>query len=378
MPARKAVPAQHVARIVHDLKTPLSAMHTAADLIAAEPLSTQQSKHLGTLQAAITALEQLTTSILQSPETETDGTPDHPEDILHPLILQQQLAYTVDLFAPQAERSGHTFIFRWSQSAMSAYRTQADELQRILAVLVDNASLYSNPGTITLSAHIKFSSHKPFVVATLTDQGPGLNSKQVACMDAPGGPKRRSDGHGLGLWSARQLACEHGGDLRLITNTPEKSCFELVLPIMELSEDRNPATSEESSHRAAKVPLEGTALLVDDNEANRTLLHAILSSFGLHVHTAHSGQHALDLLPHTPVDLMFLDLNMPGLSGLETLKKISDSDHQMPKAVFAITAGIPAEERPTILQQGFAQILEKPINPIALYGTVESALVRPA
>ncbi|MES0869637.1 hybrid sensor histidine kinase/response regulator [Pseudovibrio sp. SCP19] len=371
MPAPKPAPKQDIARLVHDLKTPLSAMKTASDLIAQEPLSDQQHHHLNTLQKAIGSLEELTGIILQThtePETHQTGT--HPiEPEAKPLL--EQLTYIVDLFSPQAESSGHTLTHRWSRDAMSAYQTHSDELQRILAVLVDNAILYSNTGTITLSTHIKFSNHEPNIVVTLKDAGPGLSSEQASHLDAAPTPKRKSDGHGLGLWSARHLACENGGDLRLITNSEHEASFELILPIQEVEKNRQQAPASQNITRSA---LSGSVLVVDDNEPNRELLAAIFSSFGLMVRTADSGKQALKMQEETPSDLIFLDLNMPEMNGAETLTQMQTNGYTRAKACFAITASIAPEDRPALFQQGFTQILEKPINPSALYSLLESTL----
>ncbi|WP_108818650.1 ATP-binding response regulator [Pseudovibrio sp. Alg231-02] len=371
MPAPKPAPKQDVARLVHDLKTPLSAMKTASDLIAQEPLSDQQQHHLNTLQTAINSLEELTGAILGA-NTQAEHH-SHATSKAGPQAksLLDQLTYIADLFSPQAASSGHTLTHRWSREAMSAYQTQSDELQRILAVLVDNAILYSNTGTITLSAHIKFSNHQPNIVVTLKDAGPGLTPEQASHLDAAPTPKRKSDGHGLGLWSARHLACDHQGDLRLVTNTGHAACFELVLPIQEIEQTQQLSTPVPNMTRSK---LSGSVLVVDDNEPNRELLAAIFSSFGLTVRIANSGKQALAVQSEAPSDLIFLDLNMPEMSGSETLTQMQANGHIKDKACFAITASIAPEDRPALFKQGFTQILEKPINPSALYSLLESTL----
>lgn len=371
MPSSKPASRQDIARLVHDLKTPLSAMRTASELIKQEPLSDQQQHHLNTLQTSISSLEELTGIILRKyarPQTHNaSADPVDPK----PKSILEQLKYIVDLFSPQAERSDHTLSYRWSHDAMSAYQTRSDELQRILAVLVDNAILYSNAGTITLSAHIKFSNHQPNIVVTLKDAGPGLTPEQVSYLDAPRTPKRKSNSHGLGLWSARHLARTNDGDLHLITNAKHEACFELILPIQEIGQSDEPSTTSDNKPRSA---LSGSVLIVDDNKPSRELLGAIFSSFGLKVRSTDSGRQALALQAENPSDLVFLDLHMPEMSGHETLHQMKTSAQANAKAYFAITASIAPDERPILLNQGFTQILEKPVTPSALYSLVESTL----
>ena len=376
MSANKAITTQNLKRIVHDLKTPLAAMHTAADLIAIDPLTGQQQKHLATLQTAITTLKELTHSILQSSPIEGNEPQTTEQNYSNSLTLHQQLEYTVDLFAPQLKRSNHNLVCRWSENTMNAYYTKSNELQRILSALIDNASLYSTPGTVKLSAHIKFQSDKPFVVAALSDQGPGLTSEQADQLNTSQPPKQNKNGHGLGLWSAKQLANESDGHLHITTNSSQQTCFEIVLPIQELTPPKRLETPEEPSPELIKAPLKGTILIVDDNEASRALLQTILLSFDLKVQAVQNGQSALSALSRTPFDVILLDLNMPNLSGVQTLEKIQKANFpQKPKAIFAITAGITTEEHQSLLNQGFKKILEKPITPLTLYSTLKNVLM---
>ncbi len=369
MPAPKPAPNQDVVRLVHDLKTPLSAMKTASDLIAQEPLSDQQQHHLNTLQTAINSLGDLTGTILGA----NRQAEHHSDSAISPeperRSLLEQLSYIADLFSPEAVSSGNTLTHRWPREAMAAYQTRSDELQRILAVLVDNAILYSNQGTITLSAHIRFSNHRPTIVVMLRDAGPGLTPEQESHLDAASTPNCKSNGHGLGFRGAQQLARDHRGDLRLVINTEHAACFELILPIHEIKQTQQLSSP---TRNISHSPLSGSVLVVDDNAPNRQLLAAIFSSFGLTVRIADSGKQALAMQSEAPSDLIFLDLNMPEMSGSEALTQLQANSHAKAKACFAITASIAPEDRPALFKQGFTQILEKPINPSALYSLLES------
>ncbi len=361
MPAPQQAAKQDVARLVHDLKTPLAAMQTASDLIAHEPLSEQQLHHLNTLRSAINSLEELTAEILCAKPPARS--------------VLEQLAYITNLFTPQAQQSGHTLVQLWNSKSLSAYQTQSDELQRILALLMDNAIRYSNKGPITLSAHVQQSHHTPVLIVTLTDSGPGLTQIQVANLSKTAPALGAPDGHGLGLSSACNLALECRGNLRLIANTPEEACFELSLPV---TVGQNLAHTSETPEKVQVTPLAGSALVVDDNAPGRELLAAVLSSFGLSVQEAESGEQALEMQQQTPSDLVFLDLNMPEMSGTQTLQALRKRNLVASKAVFAISASIPSAQRSQLLRQGFSEALEKPVNPPALYELLRNTLSLPA
>ncbi|SDR27642.1 hybrid sensor histidine kinase/response regulator [Pseudovibrio sp. Tun.PSC04-5.I4] len=375
MSAPKLIPQQEIARLVHDLKTPLAAMHTAAELISNDPLTHTQQHHLTTLKDEICNLQELATIILHA-QTATPSEQDAPISHSHERparSVHEQLRHIVDLYAPQAKHAGLNFVHRWSTDAMSAYATNANALQRILGVLIDNAIQHTNAGTITLSAHIKYTDHQPHVVVDLKDSGSGLTTEQAGLLNAPS-PSSSENGNGIGLWSTRCLARELGGDMRLIKNSEYGACFEILLPLHETTKSQSTSASQADQNRNLRTPLKGSVLVVDDNKANRHLLEAVFSSFGLDVKEAANGMEALRIQKETPADLIFLDLNMPEMNGSETLKQMMQNGDKKPKAYFAITASVPPEQRPQLLQDGFTQILEKPVNPPALYSILESAL----
>jgi CheY-like chemotaxis protein len=109
-----------------------------------------------------------------------------------------------------------------------------------------------------------------------------------------------------------------------------------------------------------------TILVVDDNGSNRLVPGLILRPFGFTVLETASGQEAIDLLPHVLVSGVLLDIQMPGLSGLEVLQRIrSDPRHQETK-IIAYTAYAGTADVGGLIAQGFDAVLLKPIKSIDL------------
>jgi CheY-like chemotaxis protein len=107
-------------------------------------------------------------------------------------------------------------------------------------------------------------------------------------------------------------------------------------------------------------------LIVDDNNINRQLAKTLLQRDGWETAEADSGESALEILSQKVFKVILLDISMPGLSGVETLKII----RQRPalKAIFAVayTAHALEDERRLILDSGFDDILVKPVSKISL------------
>ncbi len=109
-----------------------------------------------------------------------------------------------------------------------------------------------------------------------------------------------------------------------------------------------------------------TILVVDDNGSNRLVPGLILRPFGFTVLESASGQEAIDLLPHVVFSGVLLDIQMPGLSGLEVLRRIRlDPRHRKAK-VIAYTAYASTGDVGGLIAQGFDAVLLKPIKSIDL------------
>ncbi len=113
-------------------------------------------------------------------------------------------------------------------------------------------------------------------------------------------------------------------------------------------------------------------LVVDDNPTNRELARAILESFGAEVTEAEDGATAVELAGLLPVDVILLDIRMPGLSGPETLARIRAEDGpNQDVPILAFTADIDLDH--SGLEQGFDGLVRKPITAADLAGAIHRA-----
>lgn len=120
----------------------------------------------------------------------------------------------------------------------------------------------------------------------------------------------------------------------------------------------------------------GTILVADDSEENRDLLRHRLEWQDYTVHMVDSGRAVLDFVNHQAVDLILMDMMMPGLDGLETLKllKASSATNSIPVIMLSSTDALPVIIRS--LQLGADDFLPKPFNPILLAARVEASLAK--
>jgi CheY-like chemotaxis protein len=128
--------------------------------------------------------------------------------------------------------------------------------------------------------------------------------------------------------------------------------------------------TQKASGRAPKKNI----LLVDDDPSVREMLSRVLADEGYFVRAVSNGQEALEVATAKPVDLVLLDLNMPGLGGWDALKKLTTNDPLL--AVIIITAK--PNQLFTSLGAGVGALLEKPLDFPILLQTIKSLLDEPA
>jgi two-component system sensor histidine kinase/response regulator len=226
------------------------------------------------------------------------------------------------------------------------------------------------------------------------DTGIGLSEEQQERLfqsfhQADTSTSRQYGGTGLGLAIARRLADMMGGQVGVDSRVGEGSTFWFsarfglvtavapvdpslqMAPLMDLSADQlEGADPGAPPRRPARV------LLVDDNEVNLMIAGEMLSHAGLEVQTAENGAVALERLQAQPFDLVFMDMQMPVMDGLEATRRIRARTDGPRIPVLAMTANAMAADRDLCLQAGMDDVLTKPIEPDRLLEAVHRWLRR--
>jgi CheY-like chemotaxis protein len=220
-------------------------------------------------------------------------------------------------------------------------------------------SLHESPGSATIS---------------VTDTGEGIPAaflplvferfKQAATM------ARGRTGLGLGLAIAKELVELHGGSIVAESGGEFRgSRFTVTLPV------QRPSGALAATIDRARIPLDGVrVLLVEDDEATRTLLETVLRSFGADVSAASCVADALGNARTFHPEVLISDIEMPGDDGIALLHELRSRDAALP--AIAVTGYADAENRGRILAAGFNGFVAKPLDPHALGTAVRRALGR--
>ncbi len=260
------------------------------------------------------------------------------------------------------------------------------KIKQIVLNLLTNAVKYTDKGSVTLRASLKeaVTGDEPVELCFMVkDTGIGIKSEDMDKLFSPFerlDEKRNSSiqGTGLGLDISRQFASLLGGEIKCESVYGEGSEFTFIVPQKAVGEEVIGTFNEYDDDEMAKGPYvpqfcapDAEVLVVDDNPMNLTVIKGLLSATKMFVTTATSGEECLDKIKYGSFNVVLLDHMMPGMDGLETIKRIRETHPDLP--VFALTANASVGEE-FYKSEGFNGYLSKPIDSMTLEKAIKAYL----
>jgi PAS domain S-box-containing protein len=310
--------AEFLANMSHEIRTPLTAVLGFTSLLAERgDLDAVAHHQVERIAGAGRALLAIVNDVLDYSKLEAGQVSLNPR----PTAAAAVVSEVVEMFEPQAEAKGLTIGFEAVGEAPAAVRLDGDRLRQILVNLIGNAVKFTERGSVWVS--LSYDADRQQLAVEVADTGPGISAagreklfERFSQLDASS--TRAKGGTGLGLAISRRLAAAMAGDIRLKSRAGRGSTFRLELP----AAPAEPLVSADTIIQAAEL-LEGVrVLVVDDNPINRELARAILEPVGVDVSEAADGAEAVEAALALPVDLILMDLRMPGLHGREAAAAI--------------------------------------------------------
>ncbi|MCP3689362.1 MAG: response regulator [Gammaproteobacteria bacterium] len=250
-------------------------------------------------------------------------------------------------------------------------------LEQILLNLSINAVKFTDKGQVVIrvSNEVEPTEGEATLCFAVCDSGIGLSEEQVSKLfqsfsQGDGSTTRRYGGSGLGLAISRRLTELMGGHIRVESVPGEGSDFTLTAPFGRHGNDKDRKLMPEPDLQGKRI------LVVDDNPTMCESLTVTLEAMTFKVDSALSGEQALVLIKRAvtlgqPFDLLIMDWMMPGISGIETARRISiNKAIPNPPAVIMLTAHGQEEVIKQARTMGINQFLLKPANPSLLYDAI--------
>lgn len=252
-------------------------------------------------------------------------------------------------------------------------------LKQIILNLCSNALKFTKTGKVSIKIHCDIEKEKIFF--NIIDSGIGLTDKEIDKIfdeftQADSSITRKYGGTGLGLSLSKQFAEKMGGTITVKSlrgigsqfcvsiSTGKIDSQQLIVGEPELPEkiDYIKYQYDYSYH------VKGSILIVEDNDANQQLLSILLSDIGAELTFASNGQQAIDKTFNKTYDLIFMDMQMPVMGGLEATKILRESGYKKP--IVALTANVMKSDYELCIATGCDDFLTKPINKEKLFQAV--------
>ncbi|MES2940826.1 MAG: response regulator [Pseudomonadota bacterium] len=350
-----------LANMSHELRTPFQGVLGMLQLLQQTPTTPAQRDLIATAHESARHLLALLDDVLDVSAVEAGKLSLHEA----PLDLPQLCREVRDQMAAQAQARGLALRMRAADGLPPWVRGDAMRLKQILFNLLGNAIKFTPQGEVTLEVSARDLGASKQLRFRVSDTGIGMDAATMARLfhrfevgDAA--QSRRFGGTGLGLEISRSLARMMHGDISAQSAPGQGSVFELAVLLPAC-----PAPADGASAQAAlaATPAPKRILVADDHPVNRKYLGLLLRSLGHEVSVAEDGQQALELVRRTPFDTVLLDVHMPVLDGVDTVRAIRALP--VPHAnlpIVMLTADVMEETRASALRAGADAVLAKPLK----------------
>ena len=360
-----------LANMSHEIRTPMTGVVGFANLLAGTPLTPEQREYVDGIRSSGEALLTLINDILDFSKIEAGRL----ELESRPFDLIGAVQKAVALFAVRAAEKGLSLKVAIDPSVPPAIAGDVGRLRQILVNLLGNAVKFTEAGEVSLTVTAGEGPGKWRNIAfVVRDTGPGIapeHQRRIfeSFSQVDASISRKYGGTGLGLAISRSLAEQMGGNLRVESQPGHGAAFSFTI-LVEAAEllpavSRAPAVGGPA---ADLPPLK--IILADDNPVNRKVAVSLLKRLGYEVDSTSSAQDLLEHLRRDVYDLVFMDVQMPEMDGLEATRHIR---RELPSTsqprIVAMTAAAFPEDRARCLDAGMDDYVAKP------FGTEELASV---
>lgn len=358
----------------HELRTPLNPILGFTDMLMEDAQSEEQKDILKTITESGNHMLSLIDEILEYSKIDAGKATVEPTEFLLEDFVEQK----VHLMSGQIKDAPITLkgSIDWGPVDETRFPIFAGDVGMIRQVgrnLISNAIKFTKEGEVSFDVSIReLEGDRALVRFDVKDTGIGIAEEDFFKLFNPftqvqSGTTREYGGTGLGLAICKRLVELMDGTINVESVKGEGSTFTFTLPLT-LRYDKGAvcqSREQDVSEPLLKKKLKGSVLLVEDNESNAYYIKTLIDMRGAKVKLAVDGEAALDQLRREDFDLVLLDLHMPGIGGVETLKHIRSSKQERLRnlPVFILTADASDGAKQECQKNGSNGFLIKPVRP---------------
>ncbi len=372
-----AAKSRFLAAMSHEIRTPMNAIMGFAQLLEMSELDPEHLAHVRSILSAGKGMMGLLTDLLDLSQVEAGQMRIEAKTF----DLDAVLADVESWWHRVAQEKGLVFSLDRSDDVPPFVRSDAGRIQQVLTNYLANAVKFTADGSVTLTVSMTWPGEQgapgPATMRfRVRDTGPGIAPEHVARLYRPfvriegsGGGART--GWGLGLSICANIAEAMGADVGVETEAGKGATFWFDVPVEIPRTGHGAKPSVEPAVEAGPVR---KVLLVEDNALNTEVMRRMLEELGHSVVHAANGFEALTILETAEVDAVIMDIMMPGLGGVATVKRLRLAEHgRRDVPVIACSAHVSSDDEVRYRAAGMTLFLPKPIDRAALARAVKDA-----
>ena len=373
--AANCAKSQFLAKMSHELRTPLNAILGFTQVLAQQSLNGEQQEYLGIIGRSGEHLLSLINDVLEMSKIEA-GLVSFNENSFDLYHLLDGLEEMLQL---KAKSKNLQLLFDRELGLPQYVTTDESKLRQVLINLIANAIKFTQQGQVKLEVKViegsrefdvEKSTIKCKILFKVQDTGPGIDAEEMENLFEPffqsETGRKSMEGTGLGLPISRQFVQLMGGDISITSQLGKGTTVTFDVNVnIGITSDRQPENYLNKVIALAPEQPIYRLLVVEDNNENRQLLYKVLTSVGFEVRDASNGKEAIDLFISWQPHLIWMDVRMPVMDGLEATKKIKQICQQSQSytpIIIALTASAFAEDRDRILNAGCDDFVSKPFR----------------
>lgn len=351
--------------ITHDIKAPAASISGFIELLKDARLDPQTSLFIENIGASAKHLLTLVGALLDYHRLDAGKVEPHPV----PFRLMPFVAECVAAMKPQADEKGLEIRMDGCDDHNRIFKGDTFRIKQIIDNLMSNAIKYTDQGCVSVKVDMGAMAidGRQLIIISVADTGRGMTKEEcdkvfkafTRLADAQG-----TEGVGLGLSITKELIEMLGGKIKLESSKGKGSCFTVSLPldIDDASDEENEEVKDKEGEGQEEPSVCRRILIVDDDKLQLKLLAEMLKRIDrqelLSIRMTTHPNEAIEAIATFKPDIMFVDIEMPEMSGTEVIRRIGK---QRQMKFFAMTAHEPTI-KDKLINEGFDGCLFKPFS----------------
>ena len=369
-----------LATMSHEIRTPMNGVLGMLDVLQRTELTETQRKHTDIINRSGHSLLRILSDILDFSKIESG---EH-ELYLEPCNLHNVIEDSVELFHASASKKDITLKFNYAHGLPDQFIADANRIQQITSNLIGNAIKFTEKGHVFVKVTGENNGAHTNIKIDIEDTGIGIKTDKLTSIfdrfsQAESSTTRRFGGTGLGLSISRKLVEAMNGTLTVESEFGLGSKFSVQLPLnnhqvcaasvsavaSKLNDEQLNKKSIKSQSSISKTAPKFNFLIAANEEINQLVMTNFLKHPKISLTIANNRLEAIDACKLKKFNLIFMDISMPEMDGIETTQLIREQEKkrlERPTPIICITAHAMRDDRKKFLEAGASDYLSKPLQ----------------